>query len=182
MVTNSATFTTDSLQAAFLSLLPRIESQARIYFRGIRCRVKKADAIAEVVAISWRWFCRLAKKGKDATQFVGALAALAARAVWSGRRLGGGERANDVMSPVAQRRHNFVVKSLPSPRRPYEDLGDGQDQRLHDALEERLAENTVTPVPEQAAFRIDFRAWLKTLAPRERRIIRAMILNERTKE
>ena len=143
---DNARSTPKSLQTTFLALLPRIESQARIYFRGIRCRVKKADAIAEVVAISWRWFCRLAKKGKDATQFVGALAVLAARAVWSGRRLGGSERANDVMSPVAQRRNGFIVKSLPSTRRPYEDLsGDGQDQRMQDMMEERLADNTVTP-------------------------------------
>ena len=183
MVTNSTTITTDSLQATFLTLLPRIESQARIYFRAIRCAVKKADYIAEVVAISWKWFCRLMKRGKNVTEFVGALAALAARAVWSGRRLGRGERANDVMSPVAQRRHSFVVKSLPSTRRPYEDLGgDGLDQRLHDSMEERLADNTVTPPPDQAAFRIDFRAWFKTLTARERRIIRAMLLNERTKE
>jgi hypothetical protein len=183
MVTNSATSTPTPLETAFLSLLPRIESQARIYFRGVRCAVKKADCIAEVVALSWKWFCRLMKRGKDATQFIGALAALAARAVWSGRRLGGGERANDVMSPVAQRRHGFVVKSLPSTRRPYEDLnGDGLDQRLHDAIEERLADNTVTPPPDQAAFRIDFGAWLKTLTPRERRIIRAMAMSERTKD
>jgi len=183
MNTNVATFTTDSLQRAFLALLPRIESQASIYFRGLRCAVKKADAISETVAICWKWFCRLMKRGKDATQFVGALARLAARAVWSGRRLAAGERANDVMSTVAQRRHGFVVKSLPSTRRPYEDLeGNGRDQRLHDAMEERLSDNTRTPPPDQAAFRIDFKTWLRSLTPRERRIIRVMILGERTKD
>jgi hypothetical protein len=49
-------------------------------------------------------------------------------------------------------------------------------------MEERLADNTVTPPPDQAAFRIDFGAWLKTLTPRERRIIRAMAMSERTKD
>jgi hypothetical protein len=165
-----------------LDIMPRIESQARVYFRGIKCSVKKADCIAEVVAIAWKWFCRLMKRGKDATQFVGALAALAARAVWSGRRACGKERANDVLSPVAQRRHGFVVLSLPSPRQAHEALYDVGGQRMRDLMEERLADNTVTPPPEQAAFRIDFPVWLKTLTARERRIIRAMMLNERTKE
>ena len=112
MISNNVMSTTDSLQASFLALLPRIESQARIYFRGIKCATKKADYIAEVVAICWRSFCRLVKKGRDAGQFVGALASLASRAVWSGRRIYGQERSNDVMSAAAQRRYGFVVMSL----------------------------------------------------------------------
>jgi hypothetical protein len=172
-----------NLQARFVDIMPRIESQARIYFRDVKCVVRKADCIAEAVAIAWKWFGRLAKKGKDASKFVCALATLAARAVRNGRRLGAGERANDVMSSVAQRRHGFVVQSLPYTRRFHEDLNDdGQDQRLHDAMEERLVDNTITPVPDQAAFRIDFSKWLKTWSARERRIIRAMSVDERTKD
>src|SRR5262249_11503739 len=53
-------------------------------------------------------------------------------------------------------------------------------QRRQDAFEERLRDNTVTPVPDQVCFRIDFPAWLGTLTPRERRIIREMSNNERT--
>jgi hypothetical protein len=171
------------LQARFVDIMPRIEYQARIYFRDVKCVVRKADCIAEAVAIAWKWFCQLAKKGKDASKFVCALATLAARAVRNGRRLGAGERANDVMSSVAQRRHGFVVQSLPYTRRSHEDLnGDGQDQRLHDAMEERLVDNTMTPPPDQAVFRIDFSKWLKTLSARERRIIRAMSVDERTKD
>ena len=49
-------------------------------------------------------------------------------------------------------------------------------------MEERLADNTRTPPPEQAAFRIDFPEWLKTLSRRDRKIIRAMAMNERTKD
>ena len=57
MVSTFIAATTNSLQASFLAMLPRIESQARIYFRAIKCTAKKADCIAEVVAISWKWFC-----------------------------------------------------------------------------------------------------------------------------
>jgi hypothetical protein len=84
MVSHNATFTPDSLHASFLALVPRIESRARVYFRAIKCTEKKADCVAEVVAIAWKWFCRLVKRGRDVTQFVGALASLAARAVWNG--------------------------------------------------------------------------------------------------
>ena len=91
------------LQSRFINVLPRIEEQARFYFRGVRCVVHRADCIAETVAVSWKWFCRLAQRGKDATQFAAALANLAARAVRAGRRVGAGERVNDVMSPLAQR-------------------------------------------------------------------------------
>src|SRR5262249_58041693 len=53
-------------------------------------------------------------------------------------------------------------------------------EELQDAFEERLRDNTLTPVPDQVAFRIDFPAWLRTLTARERRLIRAMARNERT--
>jgi len=171
------------LQSRFLSVLPRIKDHARFYFRSVRCVVRRADYIAETIAVAWKWFCRLAQRGKDATQFIAALAHLAARAVRAGRRVGAGERVNDVMSPLAQRRHGFIVQSLPPTRRSYEDLhGDGLEQRMQDTIEERLTDNTRTPPAEQAAFRIDFRAWCKTLPAREWRMIRVMAQNERTKD
>jgi hypothetical protein len=182
MLTSLGSTDARCLQARFVSLLPRIEAGARIYFRDIRCAVRKADFVAEAVAISWKWFCRLMAKGKDVTKFVGALARMAARAVRAGRRVGAGERANDIMSSLAQRRHGFTVQGLPPTRRSHEALnGDGFDQRLQDVLEDRLKDNTVTAIPDQVAFRADFPAWLKTLTPRERKIIRIMMLNERTK-
>jgi hypothetical protein len=45
-----------------------------------------------------------------------------------------------------------------------------------------LRDNTVTPVPDQVQFRIDWPAWLATLTARERRMIRAMARSERTKD
>jgi hypothetical protein len=172
-----------NLQASFLEVLPRIEARARVYFRDVRCAVKKADCIAETIGLAWKWFCRLVQRGKDVMQFVSALASLAARAVRAGRRACGLDRANDVMSPVAQRRHGFTVVSLPSMRQSHEDLnGAVSGQRLRDIVEERLRDNTLTPVPDQASFRIDFPSWVKSLSPRERRILKAMSTNERTKE
>jgi hypothetical protein len=107
-----------------------------------------------------------------------------AKAVKCGRRLCGQEKAKDAMSPLAQQRHGFRVESLPiSTRTRYEDLyGLIAGQRHLDAYEERLSDNTVTPIPDQVVFRLDFPAWLATLTARERRLIRAMADHERTKD
>jgi hypothetical protein len=102
----------EQLHADFLSLLPRIETHARIAFRHVACPGKREDAIAETVAVAWKWFLRLEERGKDATEFGGTFACLAARAVRCGRRLCGQEKSRDVCSPIAQRRHCFRVEVL----------------------------------------------------------------------
>jgi hypothetical protein len=172
------------LQARLLMLLPRIQQHATVYFRHVRCEQSRAEKIAETVALAWKWFCRLHEKGREAAKFVSALAGYAARAVHCGRRVCGQEKAHDVMSPRAQRRHNFTVERLPQTTtvRHAELYGEVNGQRQHDEYEERLRDNTVTPPPEQAAFRIDFAGWLRSLTPRERRLVKAMARNERTKD
>ena len=109
--------TDDHLQAGFLRILPRIERHARIYFRDVQCAAKRQDLIAETIALTWSWYRRLMKKGKDASKFVSALARFAARAVSCGRKLTGQEKAKDVLSSVAQKRHGFKVESLPASTR-----------------------------------------------------------------
>jgi hypothetical protein len=170
------------LQSAFVSIRPRIELHADIFFRHVRCHDTRADRIAETLALAWKWFLRLSEKGKDATGFPAVLAQYAARAVKSGRRVCGQQTSRDVMSPLAQQRHGFRVESLPtSTRTALEEIyGTPRGQRLHDVFEERLVDHVRTPPDEQAIFRIDFRAWLESLTPRERRMIEAMAANERT--
>lgn len=157
------------LQRRFLALVPRIELHATIYFRHVRCPVRKADFIAETIALCWQWFLRLAERGKDAAQFVTALASFATRAVRSGRRLCGKEKSREVLSPMAQQRQGFVVGSLPQ----YSLLASSP-------LMDALIDNRRSPVPDQAAFRLDFPTWLATLSARDRRIAQDMALGERT--
>jgi hypothetical protein len=172
------------LHAAFLSILPRIERHAVIYFRGLRCPQGRDDAVQETLAISWRWFVRLIEQGKDPLAFPVALAAYAARAVRCGRRLCGQERGKDAMSGIAQQRHGFLVELLPhSTASTHEErYSHVHGQRQQDALEERLRDNTQTPVPDQVAFRIDFPAWRKTQARRTRKILDGMMAGERTSD
>ena len=75
-----------------------------------------------------------------------------------------------MLSPLAQRLHGFSVGTLPRAS-----TASGNE------LSEALCENTVTPVPEQVCFRLDFPAWLRGLGERDRRIIHGMMHGDRTK-
>ena len=156
------------LQARFLAIMPRIEAHGQICFRHEKCQSKKADRLAEMSAISWKWFLRLHEQGKDPSGFVSAIASFAARAVKSGRRLCGQEKAADVMSPLAQQRRGFAVGKLPD----FSTL-------LGNSLADALIDNTQSPPDEQAAFRCDFPAWLCTLDDRRRRIVEDLMMGER---
>jgi hypothetical protein len=159
------------LHATFLfKVLPRVEAHGRVHFRHIKCPDQKEELMAELRGLAWKWFVHIDHCGKDALQFVSALATYAARAVGSGRRICGQEKSKDVLSPVAQRKHGFAVVKLP----------DFCTLKLH-PLEEALHDNTVSPVPDQVAFRLDFPAWLSTLGQRNRAIVDDMALGHRTK-
>ncbi len=160
---------TEQMRRDFELALPRIQRHAEVVFRSVRCVHRKEDCIAEVVALSWKWWLRLCQRGRNPAEFVSAIATYAARAVRSGRRLTGQERAKDALSPTAQARRGFTVSPLP-----------GGSSLAGNAFDEALADNTRTPVDEQVAFRFDFPAWLLTHTDRNRRIIADMMLSERT--
>jgi hypothetical protein len=149
-------------------MVPRIVAHGQVCFRHLRCPFEKADAIAEMLAVGWLWHIRLAQRGKDATQFVTALARYAAKSVHCGQRLTGMERTRDLLSPLAQRLHGLVVGKLPDPGA----LGTSP-------LAEALCDNAQTPVPDQVAFRHDFPLWRLTRTERDRRIIDGLMVGER---
>ncbi|MGE3807456.1 MAG: hypothetical protein AB7K24_22560 [Gemmataceae bacterium] len=156
------------LQERFLTILPTIETHARISFRHIPCADKRADRVAETVALAFKWFVRISERGKDATRFPTILAGYAVRAVRSGRRVCGQLAHKDVLSERAQQLHGFCVGSLP------------QCPVLDPNLSEALQDNRITPVPDQVAFRIDFPTWMKDLGRREQRLVSAMAQSHRT--
>lgn len=159
----------EMIRQEFAKALPRIQRHAEIVFRSVRCPHRRADCTAEVLAISWKWWLRLRRTGKDPNHFVSAIATFAARAVRSGRRLCGQERANDALSPRAQRLKGFAVCTLPA-------VGTLSGNPFAEALRD----NTHTPVNEQVAFRLDFPAWLATYDRRKRDLIESMARGERT--
>src|SRR5262249_23702635 len=140
--------------------------------------------IAETIALSWAWYRRLIRKGKDVTKFVATLARYAARAVRCGRRLTGQEKAKDVLSSLAQRRHGFTVASLPaSTCKSFEKIyATVRGQEDMDGWEERLQENTVTPVPDQVSFRLAYPQFVRSLGRRDRRMAHFLSLGNSAKE
>ena len=166
----SSSIAPSGLHASFLAILPQLQRHGRIYFRGVRSD-RRADLVAETVALAWRWFVRLAERGTDPTRFAVMLACYAARAVKSGRRVTGQESDRDALSPLAQMRRCFVVRTLPE----FSTLSGNP-------LAEALQDNTQSPVADQAAFRLDFPAWLATLGSRNKSIAQDMALGHRTRE
>ena len=57
-------------------------------------------------------------------------------------------------------------------------------ERFHDAacqsLCDALTDNSVTPPPDAAAFRIDFPRWLDGLPDRDRQLVERLMVGERT--
>jgi hypothetical protein len=152
----------------FLARLPLVELHARFAFRHIVCPQERHDAVAEVVALVWKWYCRLLQRGKDPSAFVITLAHFAARHVKAGRRLCGNESSKDVMSRVARSRRGFRLERLKE-RGPYDEP----------EWQEALQDNLQTPVPDAAAFRIAFPEWLAAHGERDRRLIEEMAVGER---
>jgi DNA-directed RNA polymerase specialized sigma24 family protein len=160
-----------ALQTLFFAALPRISRHARFCFRHLKREHDHDDAVAEAVALAWRWFVRLVQQGKHPEEFVSAIAAFAARAVKGGRRLCGQENAKDVLSRQTQARRGFLVSRFPE----FSTL-------TGNALEEALHDNATTPVPDQVSFRMDFPAWLATRSSRDRELIGELIAGERTSD
>jgi hypothetical protein len=79
--------------------------------------------------------------------------------VWNGRLVGGHVNSRDVLSRVARRKHGFAVRSLHQP---------GADWR------EFLQDHHRTPVPDQVAFRLDWRSFLARQSPRNQRLMRLL--------
>ncbi len=161
----------EKIHQEFVRAMPRIERHAEIVFRTVRCPHRKADLISEVVALAYKWWLRLRRRGKNPNRFVSAIATFAAKAARSGRRVCGQEKARDVLSPRAQQLHRFTVATLPT----FSTL-------TANPLTEALADNTRTPVDEQVAFRLDFPAWMTTYDQRRRDIIEGMASGERTQD
>lgn len=167
----------------FLPLMTVVQRHAAVVFHSLP-EVEKEEAIAEAVAAAYVAYRRLCDRGIDgAKEFPSVLATYAALHVKDDRHVGGRRSSKDVLSAKAQRKHGFHVTSLPqSTRRSHEDVHSAvSGQREMDTFEERLHENRRTPVPEQAAFRIDWRQFIRSLSRRDQRLATFLSLGNSAK-
>ena len=153
----------------FLEMLPLIRSQARLAFRRLRPE-HKSELVQEVVATAFCAFAALVRRDKANIAYATPLANYAIRQVIAGRRVGTKLNSNDVTSVLAQRRGGFALQTLPS---------EGFEP---DVWSEILADNTATPVPDQAAFRLDFPAWLRIQNHRKQELARFLAVGNSATE
>jgi len=160
----------DNWQAGFLNILSAIETHAKIRFRKLPAE-KREEAIQEAIAAACSNYQVAVAQGKLDVLRPGPLADFAVRHVRTGRHIGGKQDgAKDALSPVCHARHGVMVESCHTPQ-----SGTGKDGWKQIAIEDRKI-----PVPDLAAFRIDFAEWLRSLTGRDRKIIGAFVSGERT--
>jgi DNA-directed RNA polymerase specialized sigma24 family protein len=160
---------------AFDAALPRIDAAIRYHFRR-RPRLLREEAIAEARAYTWAAWHGLLRRGMDPVA-VGAvaIAANACRAVTKGRSVGTsrpvGRGAMDVYHPRVRLATGLRVVA-------FEELAGAPAGAWRDWL----AGGRRYGPAEEAAFRIDFAAWLDSLPPRKRRVAELLAEGLRTGE
>jgi hypothetical protein len=162
-----------TVQAQFESALPTIHEVARFAFRKRRHH-EREEAIAEAQACAWKAWCGLARRGKDPVAVgITGIAGYAVRHVLNGRRLGnptaGGRGLMDIHHPRARRKLGYTILSLDARSGLTSESG-----TTLDVWKEWLAADHRPGPADQAAFRVDFAAWLAGLPARRRRVAERM--------
>jgi hypothetical protein len=153
----------------FPTLLPAIEHQLQFAFRRVP-QAFREDVIQEAIARALVAHRRLVERGCGGRIFASPLARFAVLRVRDGRRVGSPTNRQDVSCPFVARRHHFYVRPID---RFHRDSGCWAQITLPSGE---------TPVPDQVAFRLDFRQWLLAQSRRNRRIIEALASGATTSE
>ena len=82
-------------QSNFLAMLPQLQHQAQVAFRGVRPELKE-ELVAEVTANACVAYARLVERGKGHLAYATPLATYAIRQVPSGRRVGSRLNGRDI--------------------------------------------------------------------------------------
>jgi hypothetical protein len=153
----------------FLNLVPGIERSARFAFRSLRSQ-EREEAICEVVAYAFCAYRRLIELGKQDLAYATPLARYGVGRFRAGRRVGSKLNSRDVFAVADQRRPKLALESLQSA---------GSESTI---WIEAMADNRLTPIPDQVAFRLDFPAWLGILNRRDRKLVRFLAVGNTTSE
>jgi hypothetical protein len=142
----------------FLKLVPAISRYARLALRNLRSQ-EREEALCDVLAHAFCAFRRLVELGKRDVVYASPLARFAVARIRAGRRVGTKLKSRDVFAVA-----NHCRRAL---------LSNWVDM---------LADDSLTPVPDQVAFRLDFRAWLRRLKQRDRKLVKYMALGNTARE
>jgi hypothetical protein len=170
----------EAAQTSFLAHLPKMQA-VLVHYLHHRCGQTQDDLIQNAESLCWKAWVSETAKGKDPAGYVSMIALRAVHATFAGRHIERQQSPKDVLSPRAKRMRGFQVERLGTTARSREELNRVGGQHEADAAEERLSD-TRTPVPDQAAFNIDFAEWLGTLSPRDREMALGLMAGDSTTE
>jgi hypothetical protein len=157
MTTTSHSDCRESWQTEFVAMLPRIEKLLVIAFRNLGPEAR--DNACEEALFHCLWsYSRLFEQGRVGTATPSSLVWYAMMHVRSGRVGGCPLNGRDVLSRYAQVNHGFQVL-------PLQHLDSEDDGWIDDVVDARHSS-----ILDQIAIRMDFRAWLRSLSRRTRRI------------
>lgn len=150
-------------QEGFLEILPTIERQLKFAFRDLN-EDARDEAVQEGIVNCCLAYERLVRLGRINVAYPCALARFAVLRIRAGRSVGCRANVRDPLSRYSQLQQGHKVEQFEQIIRQHGDwIGALVDQRQ-------------TPVPEQAAFRVDVPRWLSGLAARSRKIARELAM------
>lgn len=168
----------------FIPLALVVTRHAKVAFRGIPA-CHREEKVAEAVASALQSFVRLKARGqKPAEDFPSMMAHFAVLHVKNDRHVGSRSSTREVLSFATQRKRGFQIESLPrSCNRSHDDLyGSTRGQTDLDRWEDQFQDGGRWPIPDQVALKLDFAAFLRSLSPRDRRIVRFLALGHSGQE
>ncbi len=154
--------------ARLLALLPTVVRYAKRAFRTYDPEARQ-EAVQNVVANTAAAVAGLAKRGKLDLAYPTVLAKFGIRQTLDNRKTGSSLNIKDVLSKYCQENKGLMVERL--------DKFNEQEDCWEEAV---VVDTRNAPVPATVAFRVDFKDWLKSLAPRDRKVARYLSLGNRT--
>ena len=160
--------TDSAIHATFLKYLPAVRTHAAIKFRHLS-EHDREEMIAEAAAAAFVNVHHALRNGNGHRLSPSMVAHYAVLHVKDGRHVGGStDSKTDVMSFKAQRLRGFRVVGLPwDSQHVYDCLQDSSSP----VWREVLLDDKSTPVPDQAAFRIDWSHFLRQQHDRTRKAL-----------
>ena len=154
--------------AKLLAMLPTIIRYAKRAFRTYDPEARQ-EAVQNVVANTTAAVAGLAKRGELDLAYPTVLAKFGIRQTLDNRKTGSSLNIKDVLSKYCQEHKGVMVERL--------DKFNEQEDCWEEAV---VVDTRNAPVPATVAFRVDFKDWLKSLHPRDRKVARYLSLGNRT--
>ena len=154
--------------AKLLAMLPTIIRYAKRAFRTYDPEARQ-EALQNVIANTTAAVAGLAKRGKLDLAYPTVLAKFGIRQTLDNRKTGSSLNIKDVLSKYCQEHKGVMVERL------------DKFNEEEDCWKEAVVQDTRSlPVPEVVAFRVDFKDWLKSLHPRDRKVAQYLSLGHHT--